>query len=114
MILQLPHILSHYFSVLPNRKDNFKKWCTLIRIIGLYSTNGIYRRYFNYNDNDNLDNLTSLTDTSQYTIENIVSKIIPPLITSSHKGSSGRIGILGGSLQYTGAPYYAAIVSLLL
>eukprot|EP00946_MAST-07B_sp_MAST-7B-sp1_P000381 g381.t1 len=29
-----------------------------------------------------------------------------------HKGSCGRIGILGGSPQYTGAPYYAGISCL--
>lgn len=26
-----------------------------------------------------------------------------------HKGELGRIGIIGGSLEYTGAPYYAGI-----
>ena len=35
-----------------------------------------------------------------------------PLSPQSHKGSSGRIGILGGSAQYTGAPYYAAMAAL--
>ncbi|CAB9501006.1 ATP-dependent (S)-NAD(P)H-hydrate dehydratase [Seminavis robusta] len=30
----------------------------------------------------------------------------------AHKGSSGRVGVLGGSAQYTGAPYYAAMASL--
>lgn len=30
----------------------------------------------------------------------------------SHKGSSGRVGVLGGSELYTGAPYYAAMASL--
>lgn len=40
------------------------------------------------------------------------SKCIPPLSHSSHKGSSGRVGVLGGSAQYTGAPYYAAMSAL--
>jgi ATP-dependent NAD(P)H-hydrate dehydratase len=39
-------------------------------------------------------------------------KCILPLSSNSHKGSSGRIGVLGGSAQYTGAPYYAAMASL--
>lgn len=34
--------------------------------------------------------------------------LFPPLTSTSHKGSSGRIAILGGSDRYTGAPYYAA------
>lgn len=37
---------------------------------------------------------------------------ILPLSFDSHKGSSGRIGVLGGSAQYTGAPFYAAMASL--
>ncbi|XP_042903547.1 ATP-dependent (S)-NAD(P)H-hydrate dehydratase [Parasteatoda tepidariorum] len=38
--------------------------------------------------------------------------IIPPLSVDSHKGAAGRIGIVGGSKNYTGAPYYAAISAL--
>jgi ATP-dependent NAD(P)H-hydrate dehydratase len=41
-----------------------------------------------------------------------INKCILPLSSNSHKGSSGRIGILGGSAVYTGAPYYAAMASL--
>lgn len=41
-----------------------------------------------------------------------VPKCVMPLTYDSHKGSSGRIGVLGGSAQYTGAPYYAAMASL--
>lgn len=29
-----------------------------------------------------------------------------------HKGEAGRIGIIGGSFEYTGAPYYAGISAL--
>lgn len=29
-----------------------------------------------------------------------------------HKGQAGRIGIIGGSLEYTGAPYYAGISAM--
>lgn len=39
-------------------------------------------------------------------------KCVPPLTPSCHKGSSGRVGVLGGSARYTGAPYYAAMASL--
>ncbi|KAK9883298.1 hypothetical protein WA026_001479 [Henosepilachna vigintioctopunctata] len=39
-------------------------------------------------------------------------KIVPPLTLNKHKGQAGRIGVFGGSLEYTGAPYYAAITSL--
>jgi ATP-dependent NAD(P)H-hydrate dehydratase len=49
-------------------------------------------------------------------IENMIAnirQIIPPLEFSSRKGDFGRIGILGGSVDYTGAPYYAGKASLL-
>lgn len=38
--------------------------------------------------------------------------LFPPLSSTSHKGSHGRIAILGGSNKYTGAPYYAAQAAL--
>ncbi|OQR84671.1 hypothetical protein ACHHYP_13056 [Achlya hypogyna] len=37
---------------------------------------------------------------------------IPPLSKELHKGQYGKIGIIGGSLEYTGAPYYAGISAL--
>ncbi|KAJ8733290.1 hypothetical protein PYW08_001588 [Mythimna loreyi] len=41
-----------------------------------------------------------------------VKACIPPLDHSSHKGQAGRIGVIGGSLEYTGAPYFAGISAL--
>lgn len=41
-----------------------------------------------------------------------VKACIPPLDLSSHKGQAGRIGVIGGSLEYTGAPYFAGISAL--
>ncbi|EDS26411.1 conserved hypothetical protein [Culex quinquefasciatus] len=38
--------------------------------------------------------------------------IVPHLETTRHKGQAGRIGVVGGSLEYTGAPYFAAISAL--
>ena len=38
--------------------------------------------------------------------------VILPLSPDAHKGSSGRVAVLGGSAMYTGAPYYAAMASL--
>lgn len=37
---------------------------------------------------------------------------IPKLTFDLHKGQAGRIGVVGGCKEYTGAPYYAAISSL--
>jgi len=41
-----------------------------------------------------------------------VAQIIPPLLETSHKGQSGRIGVLGGCEEYTGAPFFAAMSAL--
>lgn len=38
--------------------------------------------------------------------------VVPRLTDNKHKGQYGRIGVVGGSLEYTGAPYFAAISSL--
>jgi ATP-dependent NAD(P)H-hydrate dehydratase len=38
--------------------------------------------------------------------------IIPPLDGGSHKGSHGKIGVVGGCAEYTGAPAFAALAAL--
>ncbi|XP_067113102.1 ATP-dependent (S)-NAD(P)H-hydrate dehydratase isoform X3 [Osmerus mordax] len=42
----------------------------------------------------------------------LVKSIVPPLTSKKHKGQDGRIGIIGGCQEYTGAPYFAAISAL--
>ncbi|CAG7838636.1 unnamed protein product [Allacma fusca] len=37
---------------------------------------------------------------------------IPSLTNAMHKGQAGRIGVIGGSEEYTGAPYFSAISAL--
>lgn len=39
-------------------------------------------------------------------------KIVPTLNSSKYKGQDGRIGIFGGSAEYTGAPFFAAMSAL--
>ncbi|XP_041857519.1 ATP-dependent (S)-NAD(P)H-hydrate dehydratase isoform X5 [Melanotaenia boesemani] len=45
-------------------------------------------------------------------IFSLVKSIVPPLTSKKHKGQDGRIGIIGGCQDYTGAPYFAAISAL--
>ncbi|XP_056145267.1 ATP-dependent (S)-NAD(P)H-hydrate dehydratase isoform X1 [Lampris incognitus] len=45
-------------------------------------------------------------------ILSLVKSIVPPLTSKKHKGQDGRIGIIGGCQEYTGAPYFAAIAAL--
>jgi ATP-dependent NAD(P)H-hydrate dehydratase len=42
----------------------------------------------------------------------ILRSVVPKFDHHLHKGQMGRIGIIGGSADYTGAPYYAAQSSL--
>ncbi|KAK2905271.1 hypothetical protein QQF64_033542 [Cirrhinus molitorella] len=42
----------------------------------------------------------------------LVRNTIPQLTSKKHKGQDGRIGIIGGCQEYTGAPYFAAISAL--
>ncbi|XP_017884293.1 ATP-dependent (S)-NAD(P)H-hydrate dehydratase isoform X1 [Ceratina calcarata] len=41
-----------------------------------------------------------------------IRRIIPNLNNTKYKGQDGRIGIFGGSSEYTGAPYYTAMSAL--
>ncbi|XP_071533584.1 ATP-dependent (S)-NAD(P)H-hydrate dehydratase isoform X2 [Panulirus ornatus] len=45
-------------------------------------------------------------------LASLVSEVVPPLTYAAHKGQAGRIGIMGGSLEYTGAPYFSAMTAL--
>ena len=36
----------------------------------------------------------------------VLQSLAPPLDDTRHKGQNGRIGVLGGSIDYTGAPFY--------
>jgi len=62
--------------------------------------------------------LLSIYIHSSYKVEEMdkfirsMKKLIPPLNYSSHKGQSGRIAVIGGSEEFTGAPYFAAISAL--
>ncbi|KAK3300783.1 Ribokinase-like protein [Chaetomium fimeti] len=40
-----------------------------------------------------------------------VRQMIPPMLDKFHKGQLGRVGVIGGSEDYTGAPYFSAMAS---
>ncbi|EPS40922.1 hypothetical protein H072_5188 [Dactylellina haptotyla CBS 200.50] len=43
-----------------------------------------------------------------------VRKLIPPLLDKFHKGQMGRVAVIGGCEDYTGAPFFSANASALL
>ena len=53
-----------------------------------------------------------LSNMSNYKYAGKIKEFIPKLTPTLHKGQCGRIGIIGGSAEYTGAPYFAAISAL--
>ncbi|KAG6130482.1 hypothetical protein E4U38_004447 [Claviceps purpurea] len=40
-----------------------------------------------------------------------VRRMIPPMLDKFHKGQLGRVAVIGGSQDYTGAPYFSAMAS---
>ncbi|EHL02390.1 hypothetical protein M7I_1463 [Glarea lozoyensis 74030] len=40
-----------------------------------------------------------------------VKKMVPPMLEKFHKGQLGRVAVIGGSEDYTGAPYFSAMAS---
>lgn len=43
---------------------------------------------------------------------NELRAIVPPLLPEFHKGQAGRVGIIGGCREYTGAPFFASMASM--
>lgn len=65
------------------------------------------------------ENPSNMTDSKQQqtildptSLHKLLDTVILPLSHSSHKGQAGRIGVIGGSRDFTGAPYFAAISAL--
>ena len=40
-----------------------------------------------------------------------VRNMVPPMLEKFHKGQLGRVAVIGGSADYTGAPYFSAMAS---
>uniref|UniRef100_A0AAV1UV15 ATP-dependent (S)-NAD(P)H-hydrate dehydratase n=1 Tax=Peronospora matthiolae TaxID=2874970 RepID=A0AAV1UV15_9STRA len=45
-------------------------------------------------------------------LRSLVYRLIPQTAGHWHKGEQGRVGVVGGSFEYTGAPFYAGTSSL--
>ena len=50
--------------------------------------------------------------THQSHLMDAVRRIVPALEGDRAKGQAGKIGVIGGCREYTGAPYFAAISAL--
>lgn len=54
----------------------------------------------------------STADVSAPALERALHRMVPTLGGRRYKGQSGKVGVVGGSLEYTGAPFYAAMSAL--
>ena len=45
-------------------------------------------------------------------MQQLVRSVVPKLTSDLRKGQCGRVGVFGGCILYTGAPYFAAISAL--
>ncbi|KAI0482526.1 H-hydrate dehydratase [Xylariaceae sp. FL0804] len=54
------------------------------------------------------------TDEMSSTTREMLAKVrqmVPPMLEKFHKGQLGRVAVIGGSEDYTGAPYFSAMAS---
>ncbi|EPT29323.1 carbohydrate kinase [Toxoplasma gondii ME49] len=58
------------------------------------------------------DNPEAWDETSSAWVKAAKDFFIPPLDFSHHKGQNGRICVVGGALEFTGAPYFSAMAAL--
>ncbi|ONI28644.1 hypothetical protein PRUPE_1G152800 [Prunus persica] len=79
----------------------------LIRCLGDYS---------DQNTNTHQKRMQGIKFTSGASLEadaeNVLRAITPTLDPNRHKGQAGKIAVIGGCREYTGAPYFAAISAL--
>eukprot|EP00405_Crypthecodinium_cohnii_P008955 CAMPEP_0206425376 /NCGR_PEP_ID=MMETSP0324_2-20121206/3756_1 /ASSEMBLY_ACC=CAM_ASM_000836 /TAXON_ID=2866 /ORGANISM="Crypthecodinium cohnii, Strain Seligo" /LENGTH=450 /DNA_ID=CAMNT_0053890149 /DNA_START=312 /DNA_END=1663 /DNA_ORIENTATION=+ len=61
---------------------------------------------------DHLPRFFDLEDQDPRSPSDVLRLIAPPLDGRSHKGQGGRIGVLGGSVDFVGAPCYAGLSAL--
>jgi hypothetical protein len=101
-------------------RPSIQRTCTSNAFAFKFNAHSSYRsRYWYHNRNRNPLRVFSSTNhimpenwSNESMRREALRRCILPLSPASHKGSSGRVGVLGGSARYTGAPYYAAMASL--
>ena len=106
---RLPTIVT--FLAFVTASDSFRSLSTQLAApfsTGMSSSSVLQSSTVNPSTTDTGTTWLGDTESRQKALE----RCIIPLSASSYKGSSGRVGVLGGSERYTGAPYYAAMASL--
>lgn len=55
---------------------------------------------------------TLSTSSNGPVLQQMARSLIPPLTADKYKGQCGRVAVIGGCKEYTGAPYFAAISAM--
>ncbi|KAI0523820.1 H-hydrate dehydratase [Xylaria bambusicola] len=58
-----------------------------------------------------MTNRSSEMSSTTKEVLNRVRQMVPPMLEKFHKGQLGRVAVIGGSEDYTGAPYFSAMAS---
>lgn len=84
----------------------------LIRCLGGCNNNYRYTTtLYNYH-HQKKNKMQSVTPILEADAVSIIKAITPTLDPSRHKGQAGKIAVVGGCREYTGAPYFSAISAL--
>ncbi|CAN6993239.1 unnamed protein product, partial [Brassica oleracea var. botrytis] len=59
-----------------------------------------------------LSSSRAMSSTTEADAESVLRLVTPSLDLKRHKGQAGKIAVIGGCREYTGAPYFAAISAL--
>ncbi|KAK7359733.1 hypothetical protein VNO77_01698 [Canavalia gladiata] len=108
MLMNMKHVMNSQLSflgcantcMLLASSPVFRRQQFLIRSLG----GGIHH----HTHSANMQDLRSV----EADAESIIQAITPALDPSRHKGQAGKIAVIGGCREYTGAPYFAAISAL--
>ncbi|KAJ4722383.1 ATP-dependent (S)-NAD(P)H-hydrate dehydratase [Melia azedarach] len=92
------------------------KNCMLASSAVLRRQQFLIRSLGGYSDHTNQERMQEIRSMSGTTLEadaeNVLREITPVLDPTRHKGQAGKIAVIGGCREYTGAPYFAAISAL--
>ncbi|XP_031765741.2 ATP-dependent (S)-NAD(P)H-hydrate dehydratase-like isoform X2 [Galleria mellonella] len=93
-----------FFFLLFLYKNNFtmNRWCLAILFINIVIQGCLSQNGKECTDINNLDNQRLMS----------LMKAIVPELEGKRKGDAGKIGVIGGATEYTGAPYFSAITAL--
>lgn len=74
------------------------------------------RKYFFYTNHKNIyctvKHCMKMPEIEGVILKDLSRCLLPELRSDNHKGQCGRIGVFGGSLEFTGAPYYSGYSAL--